>query len=39
MSNGYVTDEFKDRLRSAAQHGRTTGQCSVYQCSQLKKSP
>jgi len=36
MSNGYVTEEFKQRLRDAARFGRSRSQCTRYQCNQLK---
>jgi hypothetical protein len=37
MSNSYVSKEFKDRLRTAAQYGRNRGQCSAFTCSALSK--
>lgn len=36
MSNGYISQEYKERLRTAAQYGRTRGQCSAFSCDQLK---
>lgn len=35
MSNGYVSQEYKERLRTAAQYGRSRGQCSAFICDQL----
>ena len=37
MSNGYISKEFKERLRTAAQYGRSRGHCSAYFCDQLNQ--
>jgi hypothetical protein len=38
MTNEFVTEEYKDRLRGAAKQGRNnSGKCMVYECEELSR--